>query len=181
MAQQLVTQAVVLSQRAQAETDVWVSLFTAELGRLVVKARGLNSPRSKRKALVQPLKLLRVQLIARRQAGWLLGQVELEQDFWQLGQKPESLFVCWEMMELLERLLPELDPQPQIYNHLVKAWQYLLEQDDYHSLSRAFKLSVLRQLGYWQKQGSSVPSNVDDYITRLLHRPLVSWRLPWVR
>lgn len=133
--------AFVLHTRPYKETSALVDLFTRE-GRVRAVFKG---GRGRSGLQARPFVPLEVELYGRSelknvrrleisgQAHWLEGDV---------------LFSALYLNELLMRLLPEGDPQPEVFQHYQLTLQGLAEQRPLQPLLRAFEWRLLEQLGY---------------------------------
>lgn len=161
---------IIINRRTVKEADRFYTILTPADGKISVYARSVMGPKSRRAASLDLYNLVRFEVSERGQYRMLL-HVELVDSF-RLGKRKlgdiSRLFVFG---ELVDALVPEDDPHPEVYELLLTALTHLsrFESPDY--LLR-FKLKLLKLLGYGER--SLTPELVDSYIESLLDRPLRS-------
>src|SRR5579862_3281764 len=102
------TEAIVLRIYRLGEADKIASLFTRQVGRLRVVARGAFRPKSKFGGALEPLSYLRAQIFERENRDLLpLNSVELIESFFGMQSDYEVQLAAQFLAEVGERLLPE--------------------------------------------------------------------------
>ena len=142
--------AFVLHSHDWSETSLIVELFTRELGRVVVAAKGAKRPTSQLRPVLLPFQPLLVQLGKTpadaanevhllRSAEWAGGAPMLP---------PPALFSGFYCNELLLKLLARQDPHPALYDAYADTLGALADaQHGDGPALRAFELLLLRELG----------------------------------
>jgi DNA repair protein RecO (recombination protein O) len=102
------TEAIVLRIYRLGEADKIASLFTRQVGRLRVVAKGAFRPKSKFGGALEPLSYLRAQIFERENRDLLpLNSVELIESFFGMQSDYEVQLAAQFLAEVGERLLPE--------------------------------------------------------------------------
>jgi len=125
MAQVTKIEALVLSRRNEGEADRRLTLFAKEQGVLRVVAKGVRKIPSRRGGHLEPLTKIIGLAHGRPGRSYFLSGVETEEGYPGLradGQAQEQVRV---LNHLLVRVLPEEEPQPQLYARLSKLWAVL--------------------------------------------------------
>jgi DNA repair protein RecO (recombination protein O) len=134
-----------LHSRPFRETSLLVDFLTRERGRCTAIARGVKSPRSQRRGLLQPFIPLQITLSGRNELQ-NLGNVDA------LGYSPlltgERLFAALYVNELLVRLLPVHEPALEIFDAYTGLLSALAGTATLEPLLRNFELDLLESLGY---------------------------------
>jgi DNA repair protein RecO (recombination protein O) len=134
-----------LHGRPFRETSLVIELLTREHGRCTAIARGVKSPRSQRRALLQPFVPLQVSLSGRNELQ-NLGNVEA------LGCTAaltgDRLFAALYVNELLVRLLPVHEPAQDVFDEYSRLLVALGGPAPLEPLLRNFELELLDSLGY---------------------------------
>jgi DNA repair protein RecO (recombination protein O) len=136
--------AYVLHRRAYRETSFLIELFTLELGRISVVAKGARKTNAALQGLLQPFVPL---LISAGGKGELLNLSQAELNGEILRLQGEHLFAGFYLNELLISLLQKWDAHPTLYAMYARTLVNFQSQTLEHSL-RAFEKLLLEELGY---------------------------------
>lgn len=137
--------AYLLHQRPYRESSALLEMFTASHGRVALVARGVRSPRSRRRGELQPFRALRLSWNARSELGTLTA---VEADGTPLSFKGTVLYSAFYMNELLLRLLARHDPHPGLYMLYQASLQNFAHGLDVEPVLRLFEKRLLQELGY---------------------------------
>ncbi|QID17774.1 DNA repair protein RecO [Nitrogeniibacter mangrovi] len=135
----------ILHTHPYRETSLIVELFSRDLGRLALVAKGARRPMSALRGVLlayQPL------LVDWSGGGEVKTLVRAE---WQGGQpmlQGRALLCGYYLNELLMRFLPREDPHPDLYASYADAVGLLPRTDRFEPLLRRFELQLLEQMGY---------------------------------
>ena len=144
--------AYVLHRYDWSESSLILDLFTRELGRVAVAAKGAKRPYSQLRSVLLPFQRITIGLgrAARddasaevqtlRSAEWAGGAAMLT---------GAALFSGFYLNELLMKLLARHDPHPALFEIYAQTLPALAARDDAltESALRAFELSLLREIG----------------------------------
>lgn len=148
-----------LSAKPYSETSLLLEAFSERHGRVGLMAKGARGPKSRNRALLQPLRPL---LLSWTQRGELAALTGVEAD----GPPPElsgeKLFYGWYLNELLLRLLQRHDPHPDAWQAYVEALAALPGPEAEFAL-RLFEKSLLADIGY----GLQFPGEIDPALSYL--------------
>ncbi len=130
------------------DADLVVRLFTRSAGRLGAFARGARKSRRRFPALSAPA-LGRTALRERRAAElWELLELDVDPVVLGLASDPRALGHAAYLTELCERLVPEAEPSPEVFDLLWTALRLVATGGPQTVLLRAFELQLLRHLGW---------------------------------
>jgi len=145
--------AFVLHQYNWSESSLVLDLFTRELGRIAVVAKGAKRPFSQLRAVLLPFQLINVSLSKGAKGADGVAEVQtLRGAEWAGGATmPDgaAIFSGYYLNELLLKLLARQDPHPQLFDAYALALRQINAADDATSQSalRAFELVLLREIG----------------------------------
>ena len=137
--------AYLLHTYAYRETSLVAELYTRDLGRVAVIARGARRPRSALRGVLMAFQPLQI--------GWS-GKAELKtlhKAEWQGGYMPLrglSLICGFYLNELLLKLLPREDAHERLYEAYADALAQLPGAADHAAVLRRFERILLQELGY---------------------------------
>jgi DNA repair protein RecO (recombination protein O) len=124
------TQAVVLRSLDYGETSQIVTLLTAEKGKLGVMAKGARRTKSQFGATLQPMAYTQVVFYYKpTRELQILSESSHVETFHQLRRNLKSITVGLRIVELVDALLEEEDPQPEIFALTVQALRRLNRTD----------------------------------------------------
>ncbi len=139
-------EAVVLRAWKLGEADRIVSVHTRSHGKVRAVAKGVRRTRSKFGSRLEPLAHVAIQLYRGRGDLDTVTQVETLERFAALRSDPARFARAESMLEVVENLAPEREPDPELHVMLVRALA-TLDADDSALVVPAFFLKVLAQQG----------------------------------
>jgi DNA repair protein RecO (recombination protein O) len=154
--------AFVLHRWNWSESSLIVDLFTRELGRVVVAAKGARRPYSQLRPVLLPFQRLTVS-IGRGDAAEAAEVLPLRGAEW-AGGRPmaggETLMSGFYVNELLMRLLARHDPHPRLFDAYADTLSSLDTGDDAGAQAalRSFELLLLREIGMLPDLGVVTPT-----------------------
>lgn len=163
-------QGIIINRRAVADADRFLTILTEDEGKLSVYARSVRSTRSRRTASLDLYNLIKFE-VSERGGRRTLTHVELVDSFRADKHKLGDISRLFVLGELVDALVPEEDPHPEVYQLLLTALTHLSRFDTPEYLIR-FKKKLLLLLGYWHT--GILDQNLDRYIESLLDRRLRS-------
>jgi DNA repair protein RecO (recombination protein O) len=137
--------AFVLHSRPYRETSLLLEIFTKERGRLSLLAKGARTPKSSRRALLQPFTPIHVSWYGRHE---LLNLAKVEVNDPPLFLSHQHLLCGLYVNELLMHLLPRFDSNEHLFDCYYVTLQQLASLADLNTTLRFFELALLRELGY---------------------------------
>lgn len=141
----LLQPAFILHRRPYLNTSVLLEAFSRDYGRLGLVARGVAGPRSRLKGVLQPFTSLMLSWTGSSELATLTAAEEVDAC---TDLIPQQWVAGFYTNELLVRLLPRLDPLPELfaaYHALLIALRTTADQE---SPLRCFEKKLLEQLGY---------------------------------
>jgi DNA repair protein RecO (recombination protein O) len=141
----LLASAYVLHQYAYRDTSRIVEIFSADLGRLSLFARGVAGPKSGLRGVLRPFQRLLVSWSGRSEACQLLTA---EIDGVSTHLPPERLMSGFYLNELLLKLTTRCDPQRGIFDAYAETLRALGANEDEEYHLRRFEKRLLQELGY---------------------------------
>lgn len=149
----LKTEAVVLKKKSLLNKDVLISLFTQDLGRLTVFAKGVKKITSRRSPHLQTGNLINV-LLSNRNDHYYLQETQLVSGFSELKQDDDRVKLLYAFLFVLERLLPEQQKEAKIYNLTKNFFIDLSKSDKKETVILKYLTQIAMSLGYLDKEVS---------------------------
>lgn len=149
----LKTEAVVLKKKSLLNRDVLISLFTHELGRLNVFAKGVKKITSKRSPHLQTGNLINI-MVSHKNDHYYLQESDLISGFSELKVDEKKVNNLYIFLFVLERILPEQQKETKVYN-LTKNFIIDLSKSNEPDLIKVEYLTeIMIKLGYLDKKVS---------------------------
>lgn len=166
-----------------AEADKIVTVLTKESGKVALVAKGIRKIQSRRKGHVELFNHVRFSYVKGEGLG-LVTEVEALEVFDDVAKVWEPLGQAYHICEIVDRLLPEYEPNEYVYRLLLRALQ-VLKQEPTHArreeVVRLFEISLLQHLGYWNGDEYDTSISAEQkkkfhiaYIEQLIERQLQS-------
>lgn len=141
------TRGIILKGMDYKEKDRMLFIFTADLGKITVIARGVRSARGKFQAAVQPMTLCDFVLYPGKNIH-MLNEAEPVHAFSGIKSDYEKITYGSYFLELTDIAMADREPQERYFGDLVKA-MFLLDQAGItvRQLARAFEIKTLLRTG----------------------------------
>ncbi|MBS3803091.1 MAG: DNA repair protein RecO [Oleiphilaceae bacterium] len=136
--------AYVLHRRPYRETSLLVDLFTLSDGRMSIVARGGNTPKSPWKAQLQPFQALLLDWVGRSELK-TLTQVEVRPG--PALRHTDALYSGLYLNELLQRVLPVAEAQPELFASYIETINALSHTKDVEPVLRRFERAFAHAMG----------------------------------
>lgn len=149
------------------DADRFFTIYTKELGKISVYAKGVRTVKSKRSGQLDLFSHIRFEVYENHDH-LTLTSVELLDAHASGKTTLGNISRLFQIGELIEALTPEHDPHPAIYELLVTALANLSRFETPEYLFR-FKKKLLKIMGYGDRDLSMTAT--DTYIESLMSRP----------
>lgn len=157
---------IIINRHVVKDNDRFLTIFTAEAGKISVYARGVRSIKSKRGSQLDLFSHIKFEIFEKNDHRTLTS-VELLDGHHLSKTTIGDISRLFQIGELIDRLTAEDDPHIEIYDLLVTALHHLHNFDTPQYLLR-FKKKLLTLLGY----GDYENQDIDTYIDSLLIHPI---------
>lgn len=164
------TEAVVLKKKDLLNRDVLISLFTQDLGRLTVFAKGVKKITSRRSPHLQTGNLINV-LVSHKNDHYYLQETELVSGFSELKSQENKVKALYLMLFVIEKLLPENQKEIKTYNLIKNFLIDLTKLTNPKLITVKYLNNIVIQLGYLDKE-------VDFVELRSLMEEIIGEKIP---
>jgi len=151
-------QGFVLHTLAWSETSLMVDVFSHNLGRLRLMAKGARRPKSPQRGLLLPFQPLLCSWSGRGEIP-VLTMVEPDFANRHAALKGKARLCGYYLNELLLRLLVRHDAHEQLYDDYAVAIRQLAADDWSEDILRVFEKRLLKQVGYGMHLQTEITSN----------------------
>jgi DNA repair protein RecO (recombination protein O) len=138
---------IVLRVREFGEADKILVIYTRELGKIDVLAKGARRMKSRLAAFTQQFSYGQFSLY-RGKGMFQLGQAEGKGNFFIVNGNIDRLAYASYLCELTEKFVPAEESQPEILYHLLAALERVCQRKDFRLPVLFFELKLVTVLGY---------------------------------
>lgn len=138
---------IVLRVREFGEADKILVVYTRELGKIDVLAKGARRMKSRLSGATQQFSYADFSLY-RGKGMFQLTQADGRTNFFILYNDLNRLAYATYLCELTESFVPEEESQPEVLDHLLAALKRVCQWDDYRLPVLFFELKLITVLGY---------------------------------
>lgn len=142
----LTLEAIILRRSNFGEADRVVTVLTKNLGKIVVIARGVRKITSRRAGNVELLNIVKIGLFKGK--GYTLTEAQSIETFPRIKSNLSVSTAGFHILELIDKLLPENDPNPRVYD-LARETLIEFERSPRQIILRWFEIKILKLTGFW--------------------------------
>ncbi len=164
------TEAIVLKKRHLLHKDILVTMFTDEFGKVPVFARGIKKITSRRLSHMQTGNLIKVVLQVNKDR-LHLSETLLVSGFSGIKNDQKKVQALYCFFFIIERLLPENQKEPEVYN-VLKSFEVRLAKDkgNMQRLLTYYINILMKHMGYLKDNKSY--EELIEIIENLIHEKL---------
>lgn len=150
------TEGVILARRTFGEADRILTIYTKDHGKVFCIAKGVRRPRSRKAGHVELGNWCKI-FVARGKNLDLLTEVEAKRAFGIADFSESKANKIYHLLELIDRLTPERQKNPDVFILLVQFLKKVTGGDDFNLISSIFKVKLLSTLGFFSAKFSGDP------------------------
>jgi DNA repair protein RecO (recombination protein O) len=165
---------IVLKRKNIGEADKLLTILTRHQGKITVRAIGIRRLKSRRAGSLDLFNHILAQIVVGNSEVGTLTEVRLIQSFTNWKKYLGRINLAYQLCETVDKLLPEQESVPEIYDLLVKDLSSLssLGQNWSDDL-KSWLVEIVSALGYWP-ESEPFKNDIYDYISSLSKYPLSS-------
>ncbi len=168
--------AFILKRKNYGEADKIITVFSRELGKAILIAKGIRKINSRRAGALELLN--KVSMIVYKTKGMdSIAEVELVTNNFSLSQDYLKTHVAYQLIELIDKLSVEHQANEEIFELMEKAFTFLattkLTKEKADKILARFQIRILEYLGF------GVPTSdtyevLKEYIENIIEKKLVA-------
>lgn len=139
------TEGLILKRKDFGEADRVLTVLTDRYGKISVIARGVRKINSRRAGNIEVLNRVKLHLFKAK--SYSLSEAESIETFTKLKENLTLSTTAFHIIELVDRLTPEEQKNPRLYELVVKTLQ-ILQENPRQIYVRAFEVKLLSLLGF---------------------------------
>jgi DNA repair protein RecO (recombination protein O) len=163
---------LVIKRHNFGEADKLVTIYSKDHGKVTLKARGVRKLNSKRAGSIDLFNYIKFHVVSGRGEIDTLTEVENISDFSAWKMHLGRVNIAYQLCELVDKLTPDREPHPEIFEFLVKdLFEIGNLKIDWKLRIENWKLKILSELGYWDKNKNFV-GDINELVETVSERPL---------
>jgi len=194
------TEGIVIKRRNYNEADRMLTVFTKDLGKLQIKAKGVRRITSRRSSHIELLNHSRISLYKAHSIP-VLTEIETIHGFENIKDDLYKVGFAYHICELIDGLCPENQENPAVFDLLSSTLHRLAvcqsvsqqgkqggqvlgsislsstESESLLEVVHGFEVELLTLLGYWNNQQSTSNISTHNLIENILERRLRSKKI----
>lgn len=168
------SKAIVLSRKKYSEADRIITLFTRDYGKVVVLAKGVRKPSSRKRGSLEVFSL--ISFSATRGKGLdIITESELIESFQLMRDDIKKVSVAYFFVEVVDKLVHEDEPHSDLFNLLAEYFDSLTKNDGLRRVRLRYIEDILILLGYWPR-GKKM-HDPDSELEKIVERELKTKRV----
>jgi DNA repair protein RecO (recombination protein O) len=168
---------IVLKRINLGESDRIVTLFTRDLGKVAVVARGVRKSTSKRAGSLEPFSLIQANVIVGKGNLDTLAEVKLIKGDYVWQKYLGRITLAYQLCEIVDKLTPDNQPHIEIFEILKNAMVNIGKLDQNWKLSiEEWIVNILCEMGYWS-ENKKFEGDIYEYLETITERPVNSAKL----
>ena len=168
---------IIIRKMKLGEADVRLTAVTLEHGRIIVKAPGLRRITSRRSPYLDLFNYVKMFITAGRTFG-IITDIEPFESFNYLREKLNRIGMAYKLSEVCDRLLPENEPYPDIFNRLLISLRMLNKpESDPEKTGDFFCLDLLKRLGFLPREMHLEGTKLNMMLEEIMEKQIKSLTL----
>lgn len=168
------SEGIVLARINYSEADRILAIFSKDFGKLVLIAKGVRKPISKKRGSIEIFSRLRFSA-ARGKNFDILTETEIIDTYKSVRSDLKKVSLAYYYIELINKLTREDEENLILYNFLVDSLEKLKSDKSLKSMKREYIYTILTILGYWPKGKKLIDS--ESYVEEITERRIASARV----
>ncbi len=172
---------VVIKRSNIGEADRLVTLFTRSEGKVIVIAKGIRKLKSKRAGSLELFNLVKAQIIPGKGQIDTLAEVQSLDTFRAFRKHLGRVTLAYQMCEAIDKLTPDRQPHPQVFNILVTALSQISHLGaNWEEQIKFWLVEIVKDLGFYPKDQNfdgSIIDFVEEVSSRSYNSPKLLKRL----
>jgi DNA repair protein RecO (recombination protein O) len=166
----------IIKRKNYKEADKVITIFSKEKGKIILIAKGIRKISSKRAASLELFNHVQME-VAKTPGMDVITEVKLLESYQSFSQSIAKANIAYRIVELIDKLIPEKEENPQVYELLIKAFKYIkqteITKENIDKIAVRFKLRILNLLGFGTPPSNNL-EEISRYIEDIVQKKLVS-------
>jgi DNA repair protein RecO (recombination protein O) len=168
------SEGIILARRNFGEADRILSVFSKDMGRIFLIAKGIRRPASKKRGHVEIFTHLKYQAVSGKSLP-IMTEAEVISDFKKVRKSLNKISLAYYFMEVTGKITHEGESNKKLFDLLLSNLKELENTRLLKDLKKEFILKLLVLLGYWP-EGKKMEDS-DRALEEVVERQISSKRV----
>lgn len=144
------TEGIILGSRNFSEAGKYYFIFTRDVGMITASAQGVRKMSSKLRFILQDFSYVKIDLVQGRDL-WRVTSASKTNLLENITKRKENFQILANISRLLRRLLPDIEPNPELFTDLISGLSMLEKaekKEDLQNIEAIIVLRMVNNLGY---------------------------------
>lgn len=144
------TEGIILGSRNYGEAGKYYFIFTRDVGMITASAQGVRKMSSKLRFILQDFSYVKIDLVQGRDL-WRVTSASKTNLLENITKRKENFQILANISRLLRRLLPDVEPNPELFTDLISGLSILEKtekKEDLQNIEAIIVLRMVNNLGY---------------------------------
>jgi len=164
---------IVIRRQNIGEADRLLTVFTKELGKITIKAKGVRKITSKRSSHIELLNRVSLNLVGGH-VMYVLAEAQCIESYEYIKEDLHKIGYAYHICELVNGLLPEGQEIPEMYGLMRYCFGTAFKEEDLSQMVHRFEMKLLTSLGFWPEGRELDLNQSANMIENILERKLKS-------
>lgn len=169
-------EAIVIKRINFSEADRLVTVFSKNLGKIVLVAKGVRKLTSRKKGHLEIFTHSKFQVVATKGLG-IITEVETINNFPNLRKNLNRVRIAYLLNELVDKMTAEEQEEEEIFDLLLDSLSTLNSKSAPKDFIKNFEIKLLELLGFGLPRPPITRQRLEIHITSIIDRPLSSKKL----
>ncbi|KKQ91773.1 MAG: repair protein RecO, DNA repair protein RecO (recombination protein O) protein [Microgenomates group bacterium GW2011_GWC1_39_7b] len=168
------SEGIVLARRNFGEADRILIIFSKNLGRLSLLAKGIRKPKSHKRGHLEVFSLINFQASTGHGLDYMT-EVEMIDDFKEIRTSLNKVSLAYYFAEIIGRITHDGETNVDLFNLILRYLNKLKKTKKLKDLRMDFILNLLTTLGFWP-EGKTL-TDADQKLEEVIERKIFSQRV----
>jgi len=166
----LTTKGIILKRISYREADRILTVYTKDLGKITVLAKGIRKLKSKKRGDLELFNHTKIYL-AKGKTWYIANQSELINDYNNIKKNPNLTANAFFIAEIFEKLTNEDEQNERLYKFIIATFNTLNTIQNGIHITNAFHIKMLNMSGFYDKDEFTKNFDIREkkYISLLLN------------
>jgi len=172
------TEGIILQNRNYSEADNIVTIFTKTQGKVVVIAKGVRKPKSRKRGSLELFNHVKLSVSQTRGMG-IITEAEIVASHKKVRSSLNKASLAYYFSEVITALTREEEKNERLFAYTLKLFKFLESAKELKKLRKAFVKDILVILGFWPASKPLLdPDQVlEEVIEKKLKTPSIGKKL----
>ncbi len=168
------SEGIILARKNYGEADRILSVYSKDLGRVTLIAKGIRRPNSRKRGHLEIFNLIKFQAVSSHGFD-IMTEAEVTDNYSEIRKSLKKVSLAYYFVEVTSKVTRELEPNQELFDLLQRYLEELKVSKKLKKLRFDFITEILTLLGFWPKD-KELP-DPDGQLEEVIERQVYSKRV----